>query len=104
MFACLEVLVAGAGGSGRASALRHADITRHFVLADAVHNKLIGLAASARVVEDRLVHGALALFRSDIVHGERHVELILLLIHAAQLDSNVAYLLGLAAAVNRELD
>ena len=84
--------------------LGHADVAADGVLANLVDHEFFRNFGSAEVEEDRLVHGAILLFQAAVFGGHGNAKLPALLINALEFDGQVADLLWLVLAGDREFD
>ena len=84
--------------------LGDAHVSDEFVFPDLVDHELQRHSRSPRVEVDGLIDCAVLLLETQVVYVERHGELILLNIRAAELDHEIADLRAIALPGERELE
>src|SRR5580698_911098 len=103
---CRMRLVAGSGGGGGRLRVRlgNADVSADLVLANLVDDYLFRYMRAGDIEENRLVEGAVLFLKALVLDGHGKIDLVLLLVDALELDSNVADLLGFVLACDGEFD
>src|SRR5690348_2432951 len=81
----------------------NAHVSLDFVFPDLIDHQLQRRPGSAHIKEDGLIDGSVLLLQAQVIHVERHGELLLFNIGAPKLDHDIADLRTIALAVEREL-
>src|SRR5580704_18106165 len=99
-------LIAGSGGGGGRLRVRigDADVSADLVLANLVDDYFFRYMRAGDIEENRLVEGAVLYLEALVLDGHSQIDLVLLLVDALELDSDVADLLGLVLACDGEFD
>src|SRR5882724_1648504 len=92
------------GGGRLRICLWDADVSADGVLAHLVHHDFLGNVGAGEIEEDRLVHGAIFLFKRLVFDGHGGAELVALFVNALQFDGDVADLLGFVPADDGEFN